>query len=66
DDIEAISSKSAELSQVMMKMGEAAYQADSDAETDGSADPKSDDETVVDAEFEEVDAEVDNKKKASK
>ena len=50
----------------MMKMGEAAYQADADAETDGTADPKSDDETVVDAEFEEVDAEVDNKKKSSK
>ena len=66
DDIESISSKSAELSQAMMKMGEAAYQAETDAETDDSADPKADDETVVDAEFEEVDAEVDSKKKSSK
>ena len=65
DDIEAISSKSAELSQVMMKMGEAAYQAETDDEADGSVDPKADDETVVDAEFEEVDAEADNSKKAS-
>jgi molecular chaperone DnaK len=64
EDIEAISSKSAELSQVMMKMGEAAYQAD--AEADENADPKGDDETVVDAEFEEVDAELDNSKKSSK
>jgi molecular chaperone DnaK len=66
DDIEAISSKSAELSQVMMKMGEAAYQAEADAETDESFGPKGDDETVVDAEFEEVDAETDNSKKSSK
>ena len=66
DDIESISSKSAELSQAMMKMGEAAYQGETDAETDGDADPKADDETVVDAEFEEVDAEADNSKKSSK
>ena len=66
DDIESISSKSAELSQAMMKMGEAAYQGETDAETDGDADPKADDGTVVDAEFEEVDAEVDNSKKSSK
>ena len=65
-DIESISSKSAELSQAMMKMGEAAYQGQTDAETDGEADPKADDETVVDAEFEEVDAEADNSKKSSK
>ena len=31
-----------------------------------STDPKADDETVVDAEFEEVDAEADNSKKSSK
>ena len=49
-----------------MKMGEAAYQTETDAETDGSADQKADDETVVDAEFEEVDAEVENSKKSSK
>ena len=48
----------------MMKMGEAAYQGETNAETDGEADPKADDETVVDAEFEEVDAEADNSKKS--
>jgi molecular chaperone DnaK len=64
DDIEAITSKSAELSQAMMKMGEAAYAAGQDedgaAET-ASADPA--DETVVDAEFEEVDGDADAKSK---
>ena len=57
DDIEAISAKSAELSQSMMKMGEAAYAAEQEAgegsdEAGGASDG---DETVVDAEFEEVD-----------
>ena len=57
DDIEAIAAKSAELSQSMMKMGEAAYQAEqpeggAEAGNAGNAD---DEETVVDAEFEEVD-----------
>ena len=64
DDMEAISSKSAELSKVMMKMGEAAYQAEADA--DGNAGEASDDESVVDAEFEEVDADSDDGKKKSK
>ena len=64
DDMEAISSKSAELSKVMMKMGEAAYQAEADA--DGNAGEASDDESVVDAEFEEVDADLDDGKKKSK
>ena len=50
----------------MMKMGEAAYQGETDSKTDGEADPKAEDETVVDAEFEEVDAEADNSKKSSK
>jgi molecular chaperone DnaK len=68
DDMEAITSKSAELSQSMMKMGEAAYAAGQDEEgapengsENGSADPA--DETVVDAEFEEVDGEADAKNK---
>ncbi|MBU74340.1 MAG: molecular chaperone DnaK [Rhodospirillaceae bacterium] len=53
DDMEAISSASAALSQAMMKMGEAAYQAEApDAD---NADSAPDDETVVDADFEEVD-----------
>jgi molecular chaperone DnaK len=64
DDMEAISSKSAELSKVMMKMGEAAYQAEADA--DGNAGEASNDESVVDAEFEEVDADSDDGKKKSK
>ena len=54
DDIEAISAKSAELSQSMMKMGEAAYQAEQPA-GDAEGGNAGDEETVVDAEFEEVD-----------
>ena len=68
DDMEAITSKSAELSQAMMKMGEAAYAAGQDEEgapengpENESGDPA--DETVVDAEFEEVDGEADAKNK---
>ena len=64
DDMEAITSKSAELSQAMMKMGEAAYAAGQDEEgapENESGDPA--DETVVDAEFEEVDGETDAKNK---
>ena len=53
DDMEAISSASAALSQSMMKMGEAAYQAEA-PDMEGQ-DPSPDDETVVDADFEEVD-----------
>ncbi len=66
DDNEAISSKSAELSQAMMKMGEAAYQAEGNAEAGESSGAKGDDETVVDAEFEEVEAESESGKKSSK
>ncbi|MEC8539495.1 MAG: molecular chaperone DnaK, partial [Pseudomonadota bacterium] len=55
EDIEAISTKSAELSQSMMKMGEAAYQADPQAAAGGDAGAGNDEDTVVDAEFEEVD-----------
>ena len=47
-----------------MKLGEAAYQAEAD--TDGKAGEASDDESVVDAEFEEVDADLDDGKKKSK
>jgi molecular chaperone DnaK len=64
DDMEAITSKSAELSQAMMKMGEAAYAAGQNEEgapENGSGDPA--DETVVDAEFEEVDGDADAKNK---
>ena len=39
----------------MMKMGEAAYQAEQAAGPDGDAAQDGGEETVVDAEFEEVD-----------
>ena len=59
EDMEDIKTKSAELSQSMMKMGEAAYQAEQDAsgEAETEDSPTSDD-TVVDAEFEEVDGDA--------
>jgi molecular chaperone DnaK len=60
DDIEAISEKSAALSQSMMKMGEAAYSAEGD-QADANAAADNNDESVVDAEFEEVDAKDDKK-----
>jgi len=60
EDIEMISEKSASLSQSMMKMGEATYNADGDQPGANSSAADSSDETVVDAEFEEVDAD-DNK-----
>ena len=68
DDMEAITSKSAELSQAMMKMGEAAYAAGQDEEGAPENGPENEtgdpaDETVVDAEFEEVDGEADAKNK---
>ena len=55
EDIEAISTKSAELSQSMMKMGEAAYQAEQAAGEAGDTGQAEGDDTVVDADFEEVD-----------
>ena len=63
DDMEAISSSSAALSQSMMKMGEAAYQAEGDASEPTGEDGSSDDETVVDADFEEVDGAGDDQRK---
>ena len=64
DDIEAISEKSATLSQSMMKMGEATYKAEGEQADANTAASDNSDETVVDAEFEEVDAD-DNKKSKS-
>ena len=61
DDIEVISGKSAALSQSMMKMGEAAYNAEGDQADANSATSDNSDEAVVDAEFEEVDAQDDKK-----
>ena len=62
DDIDDISSKSAALSQAMMKMGEAAYAAEAPADGE-DAKASNDDDSVVDAEFEEVDADSDGKAK---
>ena len=64
DNIEAISEKSAALSQSMMKMGEAAYNVEGDQADANSAASDNSDETVVDAEFEEVDADDDKKSKS--
>ena len=47
----------------MMKMGEAAYQADQAAGPDGAAPGADGEETVVDAEFEEVDDSAEGDKK---
>ena len=56
DDLEDIKQKSASLSQVMMKLGEAAYKDLPDEENPNSDQEKpSDDADVVDADFEEVD-----------
>jgi len=46
----------------MMKMGEAAYQADPEAESAQAGNSAGDDDGVVDADFEEVDDEQDVKK----
>ena len=62
DDIDEISSKSAALSQSMMKMGEAAYAGEAPADGE-DAKASNDDDSVVDAEFEEVDADSDGKSK---
>ncbi len=63
DDIEDIKQKSASLSQVMMKLGEAAYKdLPDDNNQEASEDSsKTDDTDVVDADFEEVDNEKKDK-----
>ncbi len=62
DDLEDIKAKTAELGQASMKLGEAMYKAqageqgdDDDAGDSGDAEQPQQDETVVDAEFSEVD-----------
>ena len=47
----------------MMKMGEAAYSAEGEQTVSNGA-PENHDESVVDAEFEEVDADDDKKSKS--
>ena len=63
DDLDEIKQKSASLSQVMMKLGEAAYKDIPDEETPDGEDEKlkKDEEDVVDADFEEVDNEKKDK-----
>ena len=63
ENIDEIAQKSASLSQVMMKLGEAAYKDlpdDNDQETSEDS-SKKDDADVVDADFEEVDNEKQDK-----
>ncbi len=62
EDAAEISAKAETLSGAMMKMGEAAYQADPEAESADAGNTASDDDGVVDADFEEVDDEQDAKK----
>ncbi len=63
DNIEDIKQKSASLSQVMMKLGEAAYKdlPDDNNQEVSEDSPKKDDADVVDADFEEVDNEKQDK-----
>jgi len=72
DDIEAITAKTEALTQVSMKLGEAMYKAqqaeaeaagggDAGANPEAGEDQKQDDDTVVDADFEEVDPDQDKK-----
>ena len=63
DDIEDIKQKSASLSQVMMKLGEAAYKdlPDENNQEANEDTTKKDDSDVVDADFEEVDNEKKDK-----
>ena len=63
DDDEDIKAKSEALSSVLMKMGEAAYQAEqAEGGAEGAGAKQADDADVVDADFEEVDDEQDSKK----
>ena len=63
DDDEDIKAKSEALSSVLMKMGEAAYQAEqAEGGAEGAGAEQADDADVVDADFEEVDDEQDLKK----
>ena len=67
EDREDFAAETEVLSAAMMKLGEAAYAANADGEgdnADGDA-AGNDDETVVDAEYEEVDDSDDDQKKAS-
>ncbi len=71
EDLEVIKSRTNDLMQASMKLGEAMYQASQEGEGadageagEGEAGAKSD-EDVIDADFEEVDDEDDDKKKSA-
>ena len=71
EDLEVIKSRTNDLMQASMKLGEAMYQASQEGEGadageagEGEAKAKSD-EDVIDADFEEVDDEDDDKKKSA-
>ena len=74
EDAEAINAKCEALSQAAMKLGEAMYKAaQEEGEAEGSteagsgdADAKSEDSTVVDADFEEVNPDADDAPKGKK
>jgi molecular chaperone DnaK len=62
DDTDAIRQKSESLSQASMKLGEALYKSRSEAGEDGASDQPPSGEDVVDADFEEVDDDDQQKK----
>ena len=64
-DREDFTAETEALSAAMMKLGEAAYAANAEAEGENADGNAGDGETVVDAEYEEVDDSDDDQKKAS-
>ncbi|NQV44843.1 MAG: Hsp70 family protein, partial [Rhodospirillales bacterium] len=68
DDADEITSKAESLTQASMKLGEAMYRAEQEAssgdadDSDDGAGKPTEDATVVDADFEEVDPDEDKKK----
>ena len=55
DDSAKIASDLEALTQEAMKLGEAIYKAQGDAQNDETENPEPEDSTIVDADFEEVD-----------
>ncbi len=66
DDTDEIKAKSEALATASMKLGQAMYEASQAeaAEADAAADAATEEEDVVDADFEEIDEDEDNKKSA--
>ena len=66
EDAEEVKAKTEALMQASMKLGEAIYKAQQEAdaaEAEGEAAPASEDDNVVDADFEEVKEDEDDDKK---